>query len=309
MSWRDDPLIIRNPKRPCGKCENTRRRKKCEACDFTGFKPIDLGGIWAGRPGMLVCGGPSLARTPVTRLRERGVVSVGVNNAAAYAQTTAATFGDPQWKFHHSIFFDPKCMVFAPTAKLIRKVRVKLPDGTYRFSDRTVAECPATFGLGRTGRLHPEQFLSTEYAHWGHGGKDDQEQPFRRIASMLLGLRLLHYLGCSRIYMIGVDFWTTREQPYAWGGQQSSGNKIWWKIDRMLLDIRGEFDRSGVPVWNCNPETRSQAFPFASWTTAIADCTRYMPAGEPDLFDWYSHKKMAADRERWPEPVPVDDIA
>jgi hypothetical protein len=303
MAWQEDPLFVVNTKQGCVKCHGNRRaRKKCEYCRGTGFEPISLAGLWSPQPGFLVCGGPSLSTLPLDALRQRGVVSVGINNAGAYAPCTAMTFGDPQYKFHSACFFDPKCITFAPTGKLRRTVRIK-HKGAFRFTNVRLYECPNVFGIARRGSFKASTFLSTYFAHWGHGGQTDSEQPFRRLATMLLGIRLLHYLGCPRIYMIGVDFSipTDKTKPgYAWGDNASAGNKIWWKIDTMMETLVPVFAEAGVEVFNCNPESNSKAFPHVPFEKAIVDCRGPIETEPFDIADWYGKKRMIVDKERHP---------
>ena len=238
-------------------------------------------------------------------LKKPGVVSVGVNNAAAYARTTAATFGDPQWKFHDSLFLDPKVMVFAPTAKLIRRPRRKMPDGTFRFLDIHIGDCPSVYGLPRTGKFDSKTFFTDAYAHWGKGGKQP-EREFTRLASMLLGVRLLYYLGCPRVYMLGVDFWSTNEKAYAWNEGRSGGNGNWWKIDRMLDGIREEGEKRGFTMYNLNPDSDCKVFETRTCLEAVGDTLQEMPQScPPDLNEYYSHRRMDEDRAKHPEPLPV----
>jgi hypothetical protein len=300
-----DQLYICNSKSPCPTC-NCRRgaRKICEDCRRTGFSRIDLQDQWSPRPGFLVCGGPSLNDIDLDCLRERGVMSLGVNNAAAYACTSAMVFGDPQWKFHSSVFFDPKCMVFAPNAKLFRHVRMQDSDtGEYYFSKHRLMDCPNVYGLCRSGQFDPSTFFTDWFAHWGKGGKSSTNREFSRLATMLLGIRILHYLGCRKIYMIGVDFWMTREQPYAWGGNRTSGNRIWWKIDKMLQGVKDMCGNAGLQIFNCNPDTKSEVFPHCPYSDAIADATAPFGPEPYDLSHWYENETMKQNRDRHPKPV------
>ena len=285
---RPDPLFVCNPKAPCPVCNGDRdrlKRRNCEACDGSGYFPINLNGLWAPSAAFLVCGGPSLKTLPTERLRERGVVSLAVNQVASIVPVTAWTFGDPAEKFHHGLHLDPKMITFAPLGKLRHPLNAKLPDGQWRRlglengkEELCLRDCPTVFGYSRDGLFEPSTFLTTTYAHWGgvpfhvdnikpkniqpngtaictncqkpglsfHSMKLDEpvfcnscQSPFRVndkgefeyqhakthcLASMLLGFRLLHYLGCPRIYLLGVDLWMTDEQPYAFEQSKKARN-------------------------------------------------------------------------------------
>lgn len=304
--YQDDPLNVWNPRRTCPSCESERRRrKKCQLCDGTGMVKIDLAGHWSPSPGFLVCGGPSLKEMPIERLRERGVMSLGINNAAAFAPCSAMTFGDPQWKFHSAMYADGKCLVFAPNGKMNHRVRVRHEDG-FHFLDKPIREFPSVYAFGRRTGFNAETFLTDWFAQWGYS-RAQPGSPYTCICSMLLGFRLLHYLGCPRIYLIGIDFWNTAEQPYAWQGNRTSGNGRWWKQDQYLKDIRPVLEAAGVQIFNCNPASKMEAFEYVPWDRAIADCKGVIPAEPFDLGtdDWYSHKRMAEDQGLHPDFLPA----
>jgi hypothetical protein len=270
---------------------------------------IDLAGHWAPSAAFLVGGGPSLRHLPIERLRERGVLSLGINNAAAYAPCSAFTFGDSQWKFHPSLYADAKVLAFVPNGKMNHRCRVRHPDG-FHFLDAPIREFPSVYGYGRRTGFNADTFLTDWFAHWGYSKKQVSESerdgterpPYVCICSMLLGFRLLHYLGCPRVYMIGVDFHNTAELPYAWRGNRTSGNGRWWKQDKYLADLRSVLEASGMQVFNANAESKSEAFERVSWGDAIADCKGHIQQEPFDLHsdDWYSKKRMVADLEKHP---------
>lgn len=305
--WQNDPLFVVHSKRDCKVCGGGRRqRKKCEACQGGGFERIDLAGLWAPQPGFLVCGGPSLNNYPVEAFRQRGIVSLGINNAAAYLPCKAMTFDDPQTKFHSGIYFDACCMVFSPVAKLRRCLRVKLPDGTFHGTNIQLRECPSMFGVSRSGQFSGKDFFTTSYCHWGHGGHgpDKDQRPFTRLATMLMGVRLLHYLGCPRIYLLGVDF---GGKEYAWHQSTSCGN-IWHKINTLLTEIVEPAREQKFEIFNCNSESNCSAFPHVPFDEAYNDCCGGVPMEPWDCHDWYGKKLHKEMEKRFPERWTWDQV-
>ncbi len=297
-------LYICNPKQNCPICKNhRRRRRKCEPCKRTGYAPISFEGAWAPQPGFLVCGGPSLRDLDLERLQDRGVMSVGVNNAAAYARTSAMVFGDSQWKFHSSLFFDPKCMLFCPNGKLTRRVRMQdSKTGHFYFSSHQIKDCPSVYGICRSGRFYDEGFFTSWYAYWGKGGKMEV-RVFTRLETMLIGLRVLHYLGCRTIYLLGVDFWMTKEDAYAWDAERSGGNRRWMKAESMLEDVKKQCPEAGVEIFNCSPQTKSQAFPYRSYDDALEHASRPFGKAPYDLSQWYGMEIQRQQTALHPDPV------
>jgi len=303
-----DPLFVVNPKAFCPHCGGGRRqRRKCNECQGTGFLPINLAGMWHPSPGFLVCGGPSVNNLPVEKLRERGIVSFGVNNVSGHVPVDAWTFSDPQRKFHHGLHLDPKTITFAPTPKLRKHIRAKLPDGTYRIVEKRVQECPSVFGYSRRTEFHPETFFSTSYAHWGMGGRQANRE-FTCLCTMLLGIRLMHYLGCPKIYMIGVDFWMTEEAQYAFGQTKNVRNGRYSKENKMLEMLKPTFDKHNFKVFNCNPETKCDAVSYVPFDEAFEDCKGAVPNEPFDLSDWYNKGTAKKYDEMYPIPIPLEEL-
>lgn len=268
----------------------------------TGFTPVDISGLWAPSPGFLVCGGPSLNAIPKEKLRERGIVSLAVNNSAGHVPVSAWVFGDPQQKFHHGIHLDPKCITFAPNGKLRKRINVKLPDGRFRATDIQVKDCPGVFGFSRASHFNKHTFLTDKSAHWGPGGKMP-EREFSLLDTMFLGLRLLHYLGCPRVYMLGVDFNMTTEQPYAFGQQKEGRNGRYHKTNGLLKELRPVFEAAEFFVYNCNPNSKCDVFDYVPFDQAYLDCKGGVPAEPFDLSQWY--EKSIAETQILENQTPM----
>jgi hypothetical protein len=306
-----DPLFVVNSKIECPFCEgNRRKRRSCAPCKGTGFQPIDMCGMWGPSAGFYVCGGPSINKIPYHRLSERGIVSLGVNNVAGHVPVNAMCFGDPQTKFHHGIHLDPKCITFAPTGKLRKRINAKLPDGTFRLTDTMLCECPSVFGISRTALFDAKNFFKTDYAMWGRGGNQPEEDtPFRLIDTMLVGMRLMHYMGCPRVYLLGVDFNMKTGQPYSFEQKKKGRNGRYKKMNAMLHELLPTFEAEGFEVFNCNPDSECDAFPYVSFEDAMDDCRGAVPELPFDLSLWYDKHVAKEHIENNPVQITQTEIA
>ncbi len=247
------------------------------------------------------------------RLRERGVMSMAINNAGAYAPVTAHTFGDPQTKFHSAMFLDPKVLSFVPFGKLFYSLQVK-HGGEFYPTDIKPVDCPSVFGFSRRSEYDAGTFLTTPFAHWGNGHEEaEKRNTYRRLCTMLLGFRILHYLGAPRIFVIGADFHVPPKDSdtpgYAWGDNASCNNKIWWKIDQYMRGIRPVMAAAGVDIYNCNPVSQCEAFDYVSFDDAVVDCKGGIEAEPLDCHDWYNKKQHEADHARHPEKLTAQQLA
>lgn len=269
-------------------------------------KPIQGDAVrnqWQGCAAFLVCGGPSLKKLDLSFLKDRGVMSLGVNNVAGYAPVRAWCFSDPPEKFHHGIFFDPAIIKFVPKPKLgvksKNRVRAKLPDGRFQWTARHVCSCPSVFAYEREGKFYPDKFFQTPFASWGVSHKHQEMRSREKVLfTFFIGLRLLHYLGVRRVYLLGVDFHMDATHGYAFGqdrttGAQASNNNSYRVATNMLQELRPHLQAAGVEVYQTNKDSALRVFDHVQLTTAIEDCRGLVPKEpwpEAAFQGWYEKK-------------------
>jgi len=259
-----------------------------------------LRGLWKTAPaGFLVCGGPSLNELDLQRLKDRGVVSLGVNNVAGHAPVRAMTFSDPPEKFHQGIHLDASILKFVPSGKLGKRIRAKKPDGTFAFTAMRVMDCPSVFGYARNSDWDAKTFLTCDSASWGcnESCMKSTGQP-KVLFTFLLGLRLLHYLGLRRVYLLGVDFTMLSGSGYAFNQQRTkeaaTGNNNSYHVAAgMCQQLRPVFDAADFQVLNVNPKSRLTAFDAVhedmqtGYEMALNYCKSLLPPEPFDLSFWY----------------------
>lgn len=267
--------------------------------------PANLAGIWAPSPAFLICGGPSLQDFPLERLKERGVVSLGVNNASAWAPIKAWCFSDEQMKFHHGLFLDPAVMTFAPFPKLEKRFFVKTEDGFRRTSIR-IKDCPNTYGFERLTCFAPNSFFDTSFAHWGPGKHQwSCAKPIGVLCTMLIGLRLLCYLGVKTIYLLGVDFKGRDGKCYGFPSNKAERNRRYQWEGEMLESLKGPMKKKRIRLFNCSETSACDLFPFRSFDEAIKDCKGSVPEESFDTVGWYSKDQTKRQANSNEEFVPV----
>jgi len=258
-------------------------------------KPIGhvLRNRWAPCAGFLVGGGPSLKSLDLSPLRERGIVSLAINNVAAAAPVRAFCCGDPPEKFHHGIWFDPAMRKFVPERRLGTRVRAKLPSGEFAFTALRVKDCPEVWGYKRDSVWDAANFLRRDAATWGRGDKQAKEEGKPHILfSFFIGLRLMHYLGCRRVYLIGVDFGMDEQHGYAFDQARTEGairgnNNSYRIASGMCLELKPHFAAAGFEIFNCNRQSKLTAWPYVPFDEAVEDCRGLVPKEPLDCRFWY----------------------
>ena len=262
-----------------------------------------LRGMLAGGSAFLVCGGPSVKLIDYHRLNERGIFSLGVNNVAGMVPVSAFTCSDPPMKFHWGIFADPRIMKFLPVPKLgggknRGQLRRKNADGSFQWIGRCAKDCPNVWGYERRSWMMPDHtFFTDHHAAWGNqqAGLDRCGQP-KTACTMLLGFRLLYYLGARTIFLLGADFEMKPDaglnENYAFGqardaGAIESNNRQYMIANDWLCQLRPTFERFGLHCYNCNPLSGLRAFDHVPFSEAMKLCRGTIPSEPFDLSDWY----------------------
>jgi hypothetical protein len=275
--------------------------------------PTDgLRDLLVGGAAFLVLGGPSLKSLPYHRLAERGVFSLAVNNVAGLVPVNAFVCSDPPLKFHHGIFTDPTIIKLLPHMKLRGrrgKLRRKHPDGTFEVLNIRTADCPNTWGFMRRCWLKCDETWFTENsASWGNNRNGvTRTGEAKVLATMLLGLRVLQYLGAKRIFLLGCDMYMSPTADltanYAFRedrdkGAVNSNNNQYKVINDYLCRLRPVFERFGFETYNCNRNSHLRAFDYAPFDAALEVCRGLVPPGEFDLRGHYAKVEKYEEPEK-----------
>ncbi len=294
-------------------CENCKDKLQLEDSDFIN-KWIDpliltdrkknptkvLRDLLAGRGAFLAGGGPSTDNQPIDELNGRGMWTMAINNMAGHHRfkPQAMVCSDPPSKFSYSVWLDPGIMKFIPTPKLSggrSKIRRKCSDGMFESMKQRTHECPNVWGFNRCSWLTPDDnFFLEDGAMWGNHqkGVEKTKQP-KTVCTMLLGIRLLRYLGARTIYLVGCDFKMSDGYGYSFGqGRTSnacnSNNNQFAIVGKWLgeLESAGVFKRFGLEIFNTFEHSALRAFPYVPFCDAIEE-VRDIVEEEPDLVGWY----------------------
>jgi len=264
--------------------------------------PTDsLRNLLAGTPAFLIGGGPSSNDLPLEELSRRGVWSMGINNVAAHPRIRPQAFvcSDPPMKFSHSIWLDPGIMKFVPIPKLSRgyrgKVRQKTEDGSFVTLDQRTEDCPNVWAFKRESWFTPtNDFFLTDGVCWGnHKSGVAKTGREKVVCTMFLGMRLLRYLGCSKLFLLGVDFLMADGYGYSFNQARdadacNSNNEHYLVVNKWLCEMQaaGVFERFGMPVYNCFERSGLRAFPYVPFDEAVDECCGIVER-EPNISRFY----------------------
>lgn len=256
-----------------------------------------LGDLYRGRSVFLIASGTSLKRYDLSKLRQPGIVTLGLNNSPRVFRPQLWTCVDSPSNFMRSIWLDPSIMKFVPlcaTDKLIfdndsivkrdqqgRIIRdergnPKLFDDLGRFvkhpatgADLRVRDCPNVVYYRRNEFFQASQFLWEDTFNWGNHGDFGGGR-----SVLLVAIRLAYVLGFRRVFLLGVDFDMSSDRKYSFEQDRTEssikGNQATYqKLIQRFSELKPIFDREGFEVYQCNHASHLKVFPHIPYDDAL----------------------------------------
>lgn len=254
---------------------------------------IFLGDTYRGKSAFLILGGPSfgelikgetLFKGKITSNKELlnypGFVTMATNNAPRTFRPDLWCIVDRPDSFIKSIWLDPKIMKFVPFDHTEKRI---FDNENWKEMDTLVGECPNTMFFRRNEHFDPPQFLKSNTLNWGeHSDSKDELGNKGGRSVMLVALRLLHYLGVRKVFLLGCDFNMDDNSKYHFEQDRSKssqrGNNATYDILKSRFEaLKPIFDEAGFSVFNCNANSRLKVFPHMPFEEAIQFATSEMP--------------------------------
>ncbi len=177
---------------------------------------------------------------------------------------------DDPIRFHEVIWRDPQVM------KFIKVKHMRQGFGRHQeYKGQTVINrldefpknMPNVWGIKHCNGWDPATFLTHPEATWGVKNKDqDPEERQRHQSVMLVMIRLLHWLGIRRVYLVGANFkMSAGPQKYNFDekvpdGKVRGNNALFSWLDHRFQELAPVFRAAGYKVYNCTPGSKLQAF-------------------------------------------------
>ncbi len=236
---------------------------------------IYMGDTYRGSSAFLICGGPSFSKLDSSKLKQPGILTMGVNNAVKSFRTNLWTEVDDPTHFIRSIWLDPTITKFVPYDHAEKRI---FDSDAWKELDILVGDCPNVWYFRRNENFIPEQFLFEDTINWGNHSSNGGGR-----SVMLVALRLLFFLGVRKVYLLGVDFKMNEESKYHFEQNRSKGsisgnNSTYEQLIRRFELLKPIFDKHGFQIFNCNFESKLRVFPFIDYEEAIKEALSDMPA-------------------------------
>lgn len=281
------------PGKPIPKEEHKKQIKKRGLHLFRdGGSRVDLENLFMGLPIFLILSGPSLVTHPLHQIRLTGAYTMGVNNSWGVYKPTFWTCADDPRKFLSSGWLDPRIIKIVPRGKAKKTLRKK-EGKMFRETEIQARDCPGTLFYERNLHFDPSTYLDEPTVNWGCSGKKEDALGIRGARSVMLSaVRLCYYLGFRDVYLLGCDFKMEKgRQNYAfeqdrWASSIRGNNNTYNALKARFEALKPYFEKKGFSVYNCNPESELEVFPYRSFKEGLSKFRDRVPEIE-DTLGWY----------------------
>lgn len=263
--------------------------EKCCLVDVDSRPAHGWQNLYRGRPAFLVCGGPSLRGMDLSPLTERGMLVAACNNVAATHVRPNLWFSvDDCCRFSEAIWRDPAIIKIVKhrwhTRTIYRRADGSDPGKVWEPDPSLLKTYPGIFWLLWKNGFDPNTFLTDPLPTWGCDHKTllpaPDNQPVHSV--MFIALRMLHWLGCRTVYLLGCDFdMPMKSHRYAFDTHECNASALdnsWnyqW-LQRRFVELRPHFAEHGYRVVNCTPGGKLEAFERMEFGTAVAEAKRLL---------------------------------
>lgn len=267
------------------------------------FKPLPIEGIFEGAPCFCVMSGPSVSDCDLELLRQRGCYVMGTNNSPTqWTGYNLFTYVDRPFKFHDSIWRDPRIMKSVPVQHIYSMpLRTKIDGKFYYLTiDGEIAapyHMPNVIGHVRNAHLHlSKKFLTEKSINWGNCRNSMKRNKFPHSLNCFYAmLKHAYSLGFREVYLVGCDFHMDPVMPYAFAqGKDERGcrgsNKSFRVVNESMHALRPHFEEMGFFVWNTTERSGLTAFDRLPYEKAVARAAGAVPQDPLDTADWYALK-------------------
>lgn len=229
---------------------------------------LPIEGMYSGQSCFLILCGPSLINYDLVKLTEPGILSMGVNNSPAIFRPNLWTCVDHPARFMISVWKDPTITKFVPFHKHNNEV---FDNYNWKETSIKVEELPNIIYYHRNEHFDPDRFFKEKTVNWGnhkkHGGG-------RSV--MMAAIKILYMLGIKNIFLLGCDFKMEYDKKnYAWNQNRTRGsvncnNNTYKKMIERYMQLLPIMKELKFNVYNCNPESHLDVFPFISYDDALS---------------------------------------
>ena len=246
----------------------------------------------------LVCGGLSLKDANLSLMDNRGVMSMCINNSWGLVKPDFWVGFDSPGRFYNYGWMDPSIIKFVPWQNKDQNLNHRVGDEIKDLRFNTT-EAPNCWYVSNNTKFDPETWFTENSVNWGGKIEGETEKGYK--VTMFGALRLLYYLGFQEVYLLGCDWeMPMEEEAYAWEENRSlkyreMNNKMYGWMTSALKQLQPGFDKAGFKIYNCNPHSKLELYPYMSYEQAVRRST--IPEVE-NTRGWYESNSSNYPKEK-----------
>jgi len=257
-------------------------------------QPVSIENLYLNSSVFLILSGPSLTTYDLSKLRQPGIITFGINNSPKVFRPNLWTCVDDPSNFMISIWKDPTITKIVPITKTAHKL---FDNTTWKDANVEVQQCPNMIYHYRNERFNADTYLTEDTINWGchkdYGGG-------RSV--LLSAIRIIYLLGFRKVFLLGADFkMELGKQNYAWQQDRSkssvnNNNNTYVQMNERFNILRPKFEQENFYVFNCLQTSGLTAFPYIPFEDAIRTTLEGFPDAITERADGM-YERRATDKK------------
>ena len=231
-----------------------------------------------GRSIFSVLTGPSVNNHDLSQLKDRYTFTVKQLPITHLKPTIWLCMEKPQ--IFPAEIWDDRTIIKVVCNAVYEKGYLREKNGIQRFEP--VNKTTNIYWFKLSNSYSSEKYLTENSVQWGNNSEITDEHGIKgRRSIMFAHFRLLHYMGFKKIYLLGVDFDMQEAIPYCYDRVKTKhavqqNNILYDTLKIRLAAIYPKLLDAGIEVYNCNPQSKLEVFPFKSYEECLNDSDSYL---------------------------------
>lgn len=264
------------------------------------YAEVPLINMYENGTAFIISSGPSFAKIDQNKLRQPGILTLGINNSSKSFRPNLWTCVDSPSSFLQSVWMDPTIRKIVPISH-IEKTLTDSHSNPDKFvpTKIRVGDCPNVVYYRRNEVVNTEQYLFEDTLNWGNhsdvgGGR----------SVFMAAVRIMYLLGIRKLFLLGVDFKMGKDYHYHFEQHRHTGsvngnNSTYKSMMKWFGELQNQFLDLGFEVYNCNPDSALTVFPYKPFDKAIDIALKGFPSVTQERTDgMYTQKKDAEDKSK-----------
>ncbi len=229
--------------------------------------PVQLENLWEGQSLFIIAGSPTIKALPLGLLQQRGIITMGINNASEVVKTNLWVANDQPACFYEPVTEKSRILQDASIMKFVNYGKRE-----FQYKGKPWKYLSNLFFFG----VNENYFNANNFCN-----------PHRDILwwknTFFTALQLAWRLGFKKIYLVGAEFKISETNQYAWESKLSKeeiqkNNNLYNQTIQTMKNLKSTFEKNNFKIFNtCLTSSLINDWGYTDFEVAIKEALDDFP--------------------------------